>query len=163
MIIAIDGTAGSGKSTTAKKLAEQLDFFHIDSGSLYRIATYFCIANKIDSNDDNLEVMLENMNIELVNKNFLLNGEDVSLEIREHYISDSVSDYSSNVPGAYLFNLKLTDMGCNIFGVDPFVPQRLCCSPDYHKNQKTKKPPGLTGGFFFGIYIYIRLTETPFS
>ena len=45
MIIAIDGTAGSGKSTTAKKLAEKLNFFHIDSGSLYRVATYFCIMN----------------------------------------------------------------------------------------------------------------------
>ena len=97
MIIAIDGTSGSGKSTTAKRLAEELGFFHIDSGSLYRIATYFCITNKIDSNDDNLEAMLENMNIELDNKKFLLNGKDVSLEIREHYISDSVSDYSSNI------------------------------------------------------------------
>ena len=97
MIIAIDGTSGSGKSTTAKRLAKELGFFHIDSGSLYRIATYFCITNKIDSNDDNLEAMLENMNIELDNKKFLLNGKDVSLEIREHYISDSVSDYSSNI------------------------------------------------------------------
>ena len=58
MIIAIDGTAGSGKSTTAQKLAKELNFFHIDSGSLYRVATYFCIMNNIDSNDDRLESIL---------------------------------------------------------------------------------------------------------
>ena len=54
--------------SSQRELAEELGFFHIDSGSLYRIATYFCIENKIDSNDGNLEVMLENMNIELNNK-----------------------------------------------------------------------------------------------
>ena len=53
MIIAIDGTSGSGKSTTAKRLAKELNFLHIDSGSLYRVATYFCIINDIKSDDDN--------------------------------------------------------------------------------------------------------------
>ena len=97
MIIAIDGTAGSGKSTTAKKLAEKLNFFHIDSGSLYRVATYFCIINKINSNDIRLKKVLDNMNIDFGKKEVLLNGKDVSSNIREHYISDSVSDYSSNI------------------------------------------------------------------
>ena len=97
MIIAIDGTAGSGKSTTAKRLAEKLNFFHIDSGSLYRVATYFCIMNDIDSNDDLLETMLDDMNIDFNDKKILLNGKDVSSEIRKHYISNTVSDYSSNI------------------------------------------------------------------
>ena len=97
MIIAIDGTAGSGKSTTAKKLAEKLNFFHIDSGSLYRVATYFCIMNNIGSDDNQLETMLNNMNIDFNDKIILLNGKDVSSEIREHYISDIVSDYSCNI------------------------------------------------------------------
>ena len=56
MIIAIDGTAGSGKSTTAKKLAEKLNFFHIDSGSLYRVATYFCFMNNIGSDVPHLRL-----------------------------------------------------------------------------------------------------------
>ena len=96
MIIAIDGISGSGKSTTAKRLAEELDFFHIDSGSLYRVATYFCIINKIKSDDKDIELKLDKMNIILGNNKILLNDLDVTSEIREHYISDSVSDYSSN-------------------------------------------------------------------
>ena len=96
MIIAIDGISGSGKSTTAKRLAKELDFFHIDSGSLYRVATYFCIINKIKSDDKDIELKLDKMNIILGNNKILLNDLDVTSEIREHYISDSVSDYSSN-------------------------------------------------------------------
>ena len=97
MIIAIDGTAGSGKSTTAKKLAEKLNFVHIDSGSLYRVATYFCIMNNIDFDDSQLEIMLDDMEISFNGKKILLNGRNVTSDIREHYISDKVSDYSSNI------------------------------------------------------------------
>ena len=106
MIIAIDGTSGSGKSTTAKRLAEELNFLHIDSGSLYRVATYFCIINKIKSDDDNLESRLDDMNIDFDDRKILLNDKDISSEIREHYISDSVSDFSSNV----IIRNKLSDL-----------------------------------------------------
>ena len=98
MIIAIDGTAGSGKSTTAKKLAETLNFFHIVSGSLYRVVTYLCIINKIDSKDnDSLMNILSDMNIIFEGKTILLNNEDVTSKIREPNVSDSVSEYSSNI------------------------------------------------------------------
>ena len=97
MIIAIDGTAGSGKSTTAKRLAKELDFLHIDSGSLYRVVTYFCIINKISFNDARLGTILDDMSIDFDGRKILLNGKDVTLKIREHHISDSVSDYSSNI------------------------------------------------------------------
>ena len=98
MIIAIDGTAGSGKSTTAKRLAKELSFFHIDSGSLYRVVTYFCIMNKIDSEDnESLTIALNNIDITFQSEKILLNGKDVSSEIREHNISDSVSEYSANI------------------------------------------------------------------
>ncbi len=105
MIIAIDGTSGSGKSTTAKRLSEELNFLHIDSGSLYRVATYFCIINEIKSDDDNLESKLDDMNIDFDDRKILLNGKDITSEIREHYISDSVSDFSSNV----IIRNKLSD------------------------------------------------------
>ena len=105
MIIAIDGTSGSGKSTTARILADELDFFHIDSGSLYRVATYFCIINKIASDDKNIEQKLNSMEIDFDNKKVLLNGKNISSNIREHYISESVSDYSSN----NIIRTKLSD------------------------------------------------------
>ena len=98
MIIAIDGTAGSGKSTTAKRLAKELSFFHIDSGSLYRVVTYFCIMNKINSEDnESLTMALNDIDITFQSEKILLNGKDVSSEIREHNISDSVSEYSANI------------------------------------------------------------------
>tara|TARA_Y100001970_G_C14158761_1_gene817233 strand:- start:452 stop:1087 length:636 start_codon:yes stop_codon:yes gene_type:complete len=97
MIIAIDGTAGSGKSTTAKALAKKLNFFHIDSGALYRVATYFCISHDLEPDDNNLESMFKDINIEFNGKKILLNGVDVSLKIREHFISNAVSIYSSNL------------------------------------------------------------------
>jgi len=98
MIIAIDGTAGSGKSTTAKRLAKELSFFYIDSGSLYRVVTYFCIMNKINSEDnESLTMALNNIDITFQSEKILLNGKDVSSEIREHNISDSVSEYSANI------------------------------------------------------------------
>ena len=48
MIIAIDGPAGSGKSTTARLLAKKLDFIYLDSGAMYRAVTLFFLENKID-------------------------------------------------------------------------------------------------------------------
>ena len=107
MIIAIDGTAGSGKSTTAKKLAERLNFFHLDSGSLYRVVTYFCIMNKINPQDDELlKRILEDINIEFDDKKILLNGKDVSRVIREHDVSNFVSEYSANI----IIRNKLSDL-----------------------------------------------------
>ena len=107
MIIAIDGTAGSGKSTTAKKLAERLNFFHLDSGSLYRVVTYFCIMNKINPQDDELlKRILKDVNIEFDDKKILLNGKDVSRVIREHDVSNFVSEYSTNI----IIRNKLSDL-----------------------------------------------------
>ena len=107
MIIAIDGTAGSGKSTTAKKLAKQLNFFHIDSGSLYRLVTYFCIIKKINPNQNELLTnILEDIQIEFDDNKILLNGQDVSAEIRSHSVSNSVSEYSANI----VVRNKLSDL-----------------------------------------------------
>ena len=51
MIIAIDGPAGSGKSTTAKLLAEKLNFIYLDTGAMYRAVTLFLLNNKININN----------------------------------------------------------------------------------------------------------------
>jgi len=111
MIIAIDGTASSGKSTTAKKLAEQLNFFHINSGSLYRVVTYFCIVNKINSQDNELiSRMLKNIEIGFNNNKILLNGKDVSRAITAHNVSNSVSEYSANI----IIRNKLSDLQRNL-------------------------------------------------
>jgi cytidylate kinase len=62
------------------------------------VVTYFCIINKIDpKDDDSLNNSLDSINIDFDDKIILLNGKDVSSEIREHQVSDFVSEFSSNI------------------------------------------------------------------
>ena len=53
MSIAIDGPAGAGKSTIAKKVAKELGYIYVDTGALYRTVALFMIQNKININDEN--------------------------------------------------------------------------------------------------------------
>ena len=48
MVITIDGAAGVGKTTTAKKLARMLGFRYLDTGAMYRAITYFFIQHQVD-------------------------------------------------------------------------------------------------------------------
>ena len=50
-VIAIDGPSGSGKSSTSRRLARELGFLHVDSGALYRIMTWQCLAKGVDTSD----------------------------------------------------------------------------------------------------------------
>ncbi|MCX6900343.1 MAG: (d)CMP kinase [Verrucomicrobia bacterium] len=51
VVIAIDGTSGSGKSTIAKSLARHYDFVHVDTGAMYRAVTWHCLQHGADCND----------------------------------------------------------------------------------------------------------------
>ena len=52
MNIAIDGPAGAGKSTIAKKLAKELGFIYVDTGAMYRAMAYYFLTNGIASSDE---------------------------------------------------------------------------------------------------------------
>ncbi len=85
--IAIDGPAGVGKSTTAKKLANEFSFTYIDSGAMYRSVGLFCLNNGISLDDtDKISAHLDEIKIDMSYKNDILkvylNEEDVSLKIR---------------------------------------------------------------------------------
>jgi cytidylate kinase len=101
MIIAIDGPAGSGKSTTAKKIAAQLNLMHLDSGAMYRaVALYILdqdIAESHLNNHNQMTQILDKIEIEFSNEsnNIFLNGKDVSVEIRENRVSEFVSEVSA--------------------------------------------------------------------
>jgi len=94
--IAIDGYSSCGKSTMAKALAKDIGFTYIDSGAMYRCVTLYFITQQVDL--DNLDAVHQALNeIELdVHENqFLLNGEDVSAAIRSMQISQLVSKVSA--------------------------------------------------------------------
>jgi CMP/dCMP kinase len=98
MIVAIDGPAGAGKSTVAKILAKRLGFLYIDTGSMYRALTLKALENNVSINDEPGIIHLANeIKIDLRNNpdgslTVMLDGEDVSLAIRQKRITQFVSD-----------------------------------------------------------------------
>lgn len=90
MQIAIDGPAGSGKSTIAKRLAERLNIEYIDTGAMYRAIT---LKLKNVEKEDYKKV-LDKTNIDFKNNKIFLDGVDVSNFIRDPEISKLTSDIS---------------------------------------------------------------------
>ena len=97
MIIAIDGPSASGKSTTAKGVAEKLGITHLDTGAMYRTVTWGLKKAAIHpSDDEKVRDFLKNLEIYFDASNHIwLNGEDVSVEIRTGDISSRVSAVSA--------------------------------------------------------------------
>ena len=93
MKIAIDGPSGSGKSSVAKAVAQRLGLLHLDTGGMYRTLGYKVIKDNL--NLDNIESILNNLDIKIINKSFLLDGEDVSEQIRSNEVSKLASRVSS--------------------------------------------------------------------
>ena len=100
MIIAIDGPAAAGKSTSAKLLAERLNFFYLDTGAMYRCIALSVIENKIDIYDElSLKDFISSFNLEFKTvdgaPDFLVNGNSVTRKIRTTAISKKVSEISA--------------------------------------------------------------------
>ncbi len=95
--IAIDGPAGAGKSTVARALAEKLGYTYIDTGAMYRAVTLMALRKGIDLRDrESLTQMARTVSIELIpgchgGPKVLLNGTDVSEDIRNQRVSQNVS------------------------------------------------------------------------
>jgi len=97
MIIAIDGPAGSGKSTISKRVANRLGYFYLDTGAMYRALTFNAIQNKVSFSDEKALVALaEEAEIVLKKKNkkndlsVFLNGKNVTKEIRLPHVTNEV-------------------------------------------------------------------------
>ncbi|MFZ5799956.1 MAG: (d)CMP kinase [Candidatus Omnitrophota bacterium] len=97
MIIAIDGPAGAGKSTVAKRVAQRLNFTYLDTGAMYRAVTVFALEKKADlHNEDELAALARQAKIEIEPQpdghlKIILNGRDVTSCIRENEITKNVS------------------------------------------------------------------------
>ena len=97
--IALDGPAGAGKSTIAKKVAEQLQFVYIDTGAMYRTLALACIKNNIDIADEGKvseTAEAADLDIKYIDgvQHMMLEGEDVSTQIRTEQVSKAASDTS---------------------------------------------------------------------
>lgn len=91
-VIAIDGPAGSGKSTIARALARRLDLPHVDTGAYYRATTLAVLQAGEDPSDEAAVVaVLERSHIERKDDRTLLNGSDVEEAIRTEGVDASVS------------------------------------------------------------------------
>jgi len=100
--IAIDGPSGAGKSTLSKKLAKELGFVYIDTGAMYRAAGLFCIRNGINIKEesDKAADLVEKITIDIIyspqeGQKVILNGDDVTDEIRTPEVSIAASDVSA--------------------------------------------------------------------
>ncbi len=101
-VVAIDGWAGSGKSTTARGVARRLNFFYLDTGAMYRAVTlkYLQLTEKIDTIDmEIIKKMINNTKIDLrqedSNTTVYLDEKDVTQEIRSPAVNDFVSQISA--------------------------------------------------------------------
>ncbi|NLE00881.1 MAG: (d)CMP kinase [Fibrobacter sp.] len=98
MIIAIDGPAGSGKSSTAKAVAAKLGITYLDTGAMYRVITLKCLRYGIKADDhEGLAKIVADTKISFSGvppaTRVLLDGEDVSDAIRSDEVTKNVSDY----------------------------------------------------------------------
>ena len=115
-VIAIDGPAGSGKSTTSKILAAHLGYRYLDTGAMYRALTWFAAQNGVDPSDgDKLAVLAGSVAIEFethedVNRVFI-NGKEVTDEIRSPMVTQHVSEVSAHLGVRKAMAQKQREMG----------------------------------------------------
>ncbi len=98
IIVAIDGPAGAGKSTVARRLADRLGFLYIDTGAMYRAVALWAVRTATEFSDmHRLERLAREARIELPGRplRVVLNGEDITELIRTQQISDGASKVSA--------------------------------------------------------------------
>ena len=131
--IAIDGPAGAGKSTIARRAAAEMGFIYVDTGALYRSVAYYCITKGADVKDrEKIAALLPEISPELRFidgvQHVFVNGEDVSGNIRTPEVSLGASSVSAYPEvRAFLFDLQRKiaaennvimdgrDIGTNVF------------------------------------------------
>ncbi len=100
-IVAIDGPAGAGKSTVARKVAERLGYAFLDTGAMYRAATWLALECGVDMNDGNaLAGITQRMDLDLREEDgrqqVLVGGKDISHAIRTPEVTRQISTLDHN-------------------------------------------------------------------
>lgn len=99
-IVAVDGTAGSGKGTITKIVAQRLNLVSIDTGAMYRCVALECINQNIEYTEiEKIKKVLEHINIELKKENdqqlVFLNGKEVTRNIRTTEVDNQVAKFAA--------------------------------------------------------------------
>lgn len=97
--IAIDGPAGAGKSTVAKRIAKKLNFIYIDTGAMYRSVGYYCLNNNVNIDDEEkVSLVLNDIKIDLKfvdnMQRIYLNDSDITDLIRTEEVGNAASKVS---------------------------------------------------------------------
>ena len=112
--IAIDGPAGAGKSTIAKKVAKELSFIYVDTGAMYRAMALYLLNHGVNGeNQEEIEAVCSGADISIEYKNgeqiVILNGENVNAMIRTEQVGNMASKSSANPKvRAHLLKLQRT-------------------------------------------------------
>jgi len=121
LIIAIDGPAGSGKSTSAKLIAKKLDYLYIDTGAMYRAITFHALENRAIGDESRIIELARKCKIELRYNDdevvVVLNDKNISKEIRSTDVNSSVSDVSKISDVRKLMVEKQREMAAKGIGV----------------------------------------------
>lgn len=90
--IAVDGPAGSGKSTVAKEIANRLGIIYLDTGAMYRAVTYLALERQMDvKKSQDLRTIVDSLTLEMEPGRIFVNGQDVTESIRLPEVSRNVS------------------------------------------------------------------------
>lgn len=99
MIVALDGPAGSGKTSTAKAVAGALDFAYLDTGAMYRAVTLAAIASGEDITESKVSELAAGISVDIRYKagvmHVFLNGDEVTTSLRSEAVNEHVSLVSS--------------------------------------------------------------------
>jgi cytidylate kinase len=97
-VIAIDGPAGSGKSTVSRRLAERLHLPYLDTGAMYRAVAFAALRRNIDPDDeDKVAALTREMALEVTLDHVMVDGVDATVEIRGPEVTRAVSIVAANV------------------------------------------------------------------
>jgi len=121
LIIAIDGPAGSGKSTSAKLIAKKLGYVYIDTGAMYRAITFLALEQEAINDESRIIELARSCKIDLDYKDgeviVLLDGKNISKEIRSAEVNSHVSDVSKISEVRKVLVDKQREMGAKGKGV----------------------------------------------
>lgn len=152
VLVAIDGPAGAGKSTIAELVAKKFNLMYIDTGAMYRAITYLAQNKNIKPSDiDELCNLINSINMYFENNKIIVNGEDLSDEIRNTNVTSNVSLYASvpevrsllvdlqkNLASKYQVVMDGRDIGTVVMPNTPFK-FFLNATPEIRANRRYKE------------------------